>query len=118
MEVKTVLLEKAVHNKVENRIQQATFNLNIPQQPLPLPIKEVKAPFHVVASAFRDLENANAEVRILQIAGFNSRVLPVNKNGLHTVIYSSYSNVEEARDFLNRIKATYNSQAWLLTENL
>ncbi len=111
-------MEKAVQEKIQNTIQQATFNLDIPQYPLPLPIKVSKAPFHVVASAFRDLENAEYEAKILNLAGFNARVLPENEHGLHTVIYSSFSNVEEARAFLVRIKKSYNTNAWLLTKDL
>ncbi len=118
MSHRAILMERAVQEKVENTIQQATFNINIPQAPLPLPIKVEKAPYHVVASAFRDLENANAELAILQMAGFNSKVLPANEHGLYTVIYASFSNAEEARDFLARVKKSYNKNAWLLTKDL
>lgn len=115
---RSILVERAVHEKVENTIQQATFDINIPQTALPLPIKVEKAPYHVVASAFRDLENANAELAILQMAGFNSKILPANEHGLYTVIYASFSNADEARDFLARVKKSYNKNAWLLTKEL
>lgn len=114
----TALIQKAALKKVDERIQQATFTLNIPQEPLPLMVKVSKAPYHVVASAFKDLDKATTEVEILQIAGFESRILPVNEFGLHTVIYASFSNEAEANDFLQRIKKFYNPQAWLLTKNL
>lgn len=114
----TALMEKAVTNKVNNKIQQATFTLDIPQVPLPLPIKVEKAPYHVVANAFTSYENAQTELEILEIAGFESKILPANKRGMYTVVYKSFSNEEEANEFLNRIKKYYNPNAWLLNKEL
>ena len=114
--LETNLMAKAVKNKVSTTIQQATFSLNVPQVALPLPIKIEKAPFHVVASAYQDMENAESELEILKIAGFESKI--IKEKGLHTVIYASFSSKEEANEFLKRIKKFYNPEAWLLTKDI
>lgn len=114
----TALMEKAVTNRVNSKIQQATFTLNIPQVPLPLPIKIEKAPYHVVANSFTNFNNAKTELEILEIAGFESKILPANDKGLYTVIYKSFSNQDEAKEFLVRIQKYYNPNAWLLTKEL
>ncbi len=116
--LETSLMAKAIHNKVDNTIQQATFTINVTPPALPLPIKIEKAPFHVVASAYQDVNNAKYELEILQLAGFDSKILPKNEKGLHTVIYASFSSKDEANEFLKRIQKYYNPDAWLLVKNL
>lgn len=105
--------------EVEKKIQQATFNI---RNPLPEITFKADAPatgkYHIVAGAFREKENANKKLRQLKEAGFKAKAIGTNKYNLHQIIYSSYTNRLESLKALRQIKATHNSQAWLLVKEL
>lgn len=117
----TLLVEKAVQEKVQNRIQTATFFIDNPLPAVQLSVKEdaPKAlPYHVVAGAFRSEANADKAVRQLERKGFKARRLDKNKFGLYPVLYGSYENYAQAQDSMRHIRKTVNPEAWLLVKEL
>lgn len=117
----TLLVEKAVQEKVQNRIQTATFFIDNPLPAVQLSVKEdaPKAlPYHVVAGAFRSEVNAEKAVRQLEKKGFKARRLEKNKFGLYPVLYGSYDNYAQAQDSMRHIRKTVNPEAWLLVKEL
>lgn len=114
----TLLVEHAVQQEIESKIQEATFvieNQNI--TPVTLTVKEEKLHYHIVAGAFR--EEANAEKAFVELSkqGFKSRRLEKNKYGLYPVLYGSYKTYEEALQNLREIRKA-NTDAWLLVQEL
>lgn len=117
----TLLVEQSVQEKVNDRIQQATFFIESPMPTVTLPLKEEKAapmPYHVIAGAFKSEENAQKAVNELVSKGYNARKLGKNKFGLHQVGYGSFKTLSEAQAKMNKIKQTENSDAWLLVKEL
>ncbi|WP_108869498.1 SPOR domain-containing protein [Aquimarina aquimarini] len=118
------------NQEIENRIQEATFEISNPLPAVNLSIVKDKAntesesdsnisttvskKFHVVAGAFRVLSNANQKIQKLKKQGFEAHLIGVNKYGLHQVAYESYENRPEALQALTKIKEQENSSAWLL----
>lgn len=117
----TLLVEQAVQEKVQNRIQQATFFIDNPIPAVTLPVKEAapeKMPYHVVAGAFKSPANADKAVRQLQAKGFSARRLDANKFGLYPVLYGSYKTHAEAEESMRHIRKTENTEAWVLIKDL
>lgn len=109
-------IEKNVQEKVEQKIQQATFFIDNPISSVSLTVAEEQKNYHIVAGAFRELKNAEKAVVSLQKLGYNARQIKPNKYGLHQVVYNSYSILEEAQQALGEIKANHNKEAWLLVQ--
>lgn len=119
----TVLVEQAVQKQVQTKIQEATFFIKSPMAPVTLSVKadkqkEVKMPYHVVAGAFRDENNAEQVFRKLSKMGFKARRLEVNKHGLYPVLYGSFATYAEAQKVKNEVRESENPEAWLLIESL
>lgn len=116
----TLLVEKAVQEKVNNRIQQATFFIENPLPAVQLNIKEENMvfPYHVVAGAFKSAANADKAVRQLEAKGFKSRRLDKNKFGLYPVLYGSYATHAEAQKSMANIQKNHDREAWLLIKEL
>ena len=72
--------------------------------------------YHIVAGAFREVENANKKVKELIGNGFKAQILGVNKWGLTQVAFSSYNSRAKAINNLKTIKKTVSSDAWLLVQ--
>ncbi|MGM8360928.1 SPOR domain-containing protein [Flavobacterium sp. ARAG 55.4] len=116
-----VLVEKAVQKQVQNKIQEATFFIKNPMAPVTLSVKadkEAKLPYHVVAGAFRDENNAEEVFRKLSKMGYKARRLEVNKHGLYPVLYGSFATYAEAQKVKNKVRESENPEAWLLVESL
>lgn len=116
-----VLVEQAVQKQVENKIQEATFFIKSPMAPVTLSVKtnkEVKMPYHVVAGAFRDENNAEQVFKKLSKMGYKARRLEVNKHGLYPVLYGSFTTYAEAYKVKNEVQKSDNPEAWLLVESL
>ncbi len=113
------LARQEAQEQVAKYIQEATF---FDSNPLQLPSfnlnvkKAQKESHHVIAGAFRVLENANKKVRVLQRKGYNALHLGVNRYGLHQVAYASFEDPKEALRFLKEIRRTESADAWLLSE--
>lgn len=114
----TRLVEHSVQEKIQQRIQEATFVIDLPKsEPLTLIIKEEKLYYHVIAGAYRDEANAEKEVVNLKEQGYKARVLDKNRFGLYPVVYQSYKTYEEAQEKSREIRKT-NPEAWLLFQEI
>ncbi len=110
----TLIVEKQVQQEVQNKIQQATFFIENPMPAVTLTIKEEKMPYHVVAGAFRNEQNADKKFEQLSKMGFKPRRLEPNKHGLYPVVYGSYPTYTEAWKAKVQIQKAHNPDAWLL----
>lgn len=116
----TLLVEKNVQEKVQQQIQQATFVISAPVEAVELSVAvpvEEKMPYHLVAGAYRSVENADVAIAELKAAGFeNAKMLPMNKLKLYYVVYTSFKTLEEAQTDRKNIQKTHNAEAWLMIE--
>jgi cell division protein FtsN len=113
----TLLVETAVQKQVQNKIQEATFLIENPIPAVTLTVKEEKLPYHIVAGAFRNEENAQNIYMDLLKSGFKARRIAPNNHGLFPVLYGSYVTNAEAQEAMTKIHET-NPDAWLLVKNL
>lgn len=110
-------LKAAVQKQVQNKIQEATFFIETPT----LEVADVangKLPYHIMAGAFRDEENAQQVLDQLCEKGYDAKRVDKNEHGLYPVIYGSYATYAEAEKVKNQIKATENPEAWILIQSL
>ena len=116
----TLLVEKAVQQKVENKIQEATFFIENPLPSVSLTIKEEKTErhYHVVAGAYKENNNAERALQSLLKLGYEAKIISPNKYGLHPVLYGSYASLEDAKTALQTIKQAHNKEAWMLVLDL
>jgi hypothetical protein len=112
----TLYVEKQVQDKVNNKIQEATFFISVPIANIELPVKEEIKPYHIVAGAFRNGKNAQTALANLKGKGFNAKLLEKNKSGLIPVVYESFTSLEEAQLAKQKIQEEQNTEAWLLIE--
>lgn len=108
--------QKLAEQELENQIHTASFTIANPLPTITLALPKEKPPYHIVAGAFRELENAEKRVSQLQEEGYTSRILRKNSYGLYEVTYSSYVSKREAINELHRISRTHNKNAWLLVD--
>jgi cell division protein FtsN len=113
----TLLVETAVQKQVQNKIQEATFLIENPIPAVTLTVKEEKLPYHIVAGAFRNEENAQNIYTDLLKSGFKARRIAPNNHGLFPVLYGSYATNAEAQEAMIKIHEI-NPDAWLLVKNL
>jgi hypothetical protein len=117
----TMLVEKAVQKKVQNKIQEATFFIETPIPAVTLNVKETKdekLSYHIMAGAFREEKNAQKKFVELSKEGYKARRIPQNKHGLYPVLYGSYASFAEAEKAKREINATENPDAWILIQSL
>jgi hypothetical protein len=112
----TLYVEKQVQDKVNNKIQEATFFISVPLANIELLVKEEIKPYHIVAGAFRNEKNAQTALANLKGKGFNAKLLEKNKSGLIPVAYESFTSLEEAQIAKQKIQVELNTEAWLLIE--
>ncbi|WP_320816047.1 SPOR domain-containing protein [Flavobacterium sp.] len=112
----TLFVEKQVQEKVNHKIQEATFFISNPLKAVELPVKEELKPYHIIAGAFRNEENAQTALNNLKEKGFTARLLEKNKSGLIPVAYESFSSLVEAQLAKQKIQTEQNTEAWLLIE--
>jgi len=118
----TQVNQEMVHQQaqeiVSKNIQEATF---FNARPFELPVlsieinKKQSGGHHIIAGAFRFMENADKKVRQLREKGYQAAYLGTNKFGLHQVTYGSYQDPKEALKFLKKIRQTESADAWLLS---
>ena len=112
-------VEREAQEMVSRNLQQATFFETAPRELPPLQIAVTKrstASHHIIAGAFRFKENADKKVRQLRRKGYDAAYLGTNPYGLHQVTYDSFTDTDEALEYLQRIKRTESRDAWLLTK--
>ena len=112
----TLLVQTKVQQQVTQKIQEATFLIQIPTATETVSIEETKMPFHVVAGAFRNEKNANKELQNLLELGFAAKRLDKNESGLYPVIYGSYHTYAKAHEEMAKIKKA-NTAAWVLIQD-
>jgi hypothetical protein len=114
---KTILVEKSVQEKINQKLQEATFVLPNPMAAVDLTLEEKpNAKYHVVAGAYRSEQNAEKAMKLLVSQGFEAHLLTKNKYGLIPVAFGSYSNLKEAQNLKHKIKAKDSIDAWLLID--
>lgn len=114
---KTILVEKSVQEKVNQKLQEATFVLPNPMAAVDLTLEEKpNAKYHVVAGAYRSEQNANKAMKQLVSQGFDAHILTKNKYGLIPVAFGSYASLSEAQSLKLKIKAKDSIDAWLLID--
>ena len=114
---KTILVEKSVQEKINQKLQEATFVLPNPMAAVDLTLEEKpNAKYHVVAGAYRSEQNANKAMKQLVSQGFEAHLLTKNKYGLIPVAFGSYSNLKDAQNLKLKIKAKDSIDAWLLID--
>ncbi len=114
----TMLVESAVEQKIQNKLQEATFFIENPLPAVTLNVKGKIYPYHIVAGAFRSERNADKACEQLKRAGFDARRIPQNKHGLYPVLFGSYSTYVEAQRKMAEIRRSTESEAWLLIKDL
>lgn len=114
----TLLVESAVQQKVQNKIQEATFFIENPLPGVTLNVSEKTYMYHIVAGAFRSESNADNALRKLKQQGFDARRIPQNRHGLYPVLFGSFETYPEAVHAMTKIRKTTESEAWLLVKDL
>lgn len=117
----TLLVEQAVQEKVQQRLQEATFFIDNPLPAVAISVKEDAPkilPYHVVAGAFRSEANAQKAVNQLTAKGYKAKMLEKNKFGLYPVLYGSFATHAEAHKNMMEIRRTSDKEAWLLIKEL
>ena len=74
---------------------------------------EITIGFHIIAGSYASKENAEKQLKQVQIDGFPSSYIQESANGLFRVILESYKNKDEALTKINDLKASGKS-VWLL----
>lgn len=111
-----ILAEQEQQKAVEQEIQQATFEIENPLPTITLNVTKEVHNYHIVAGAFREVDNAEKKVNELIEKGFKAQILGVNKWGLTQVAFSSFNSRVEAIKSLRSIQKTISSDAWLLVQ--
>ena len=114
----TIAVQTKVQKQVEQKIQEATFFISNPLPAVTLTFSEGKMPYHVVAGAFLQEENATKMYDELIKLGYHAQKIRQNKHGLYPVIYGSFASYAEAQTEMERIKKSHNPEAWVLIEEL
>lgn len=114
----TLLVQSEVQKEVNDKIQEATFFISNSPEPVVLNVKEKTLPFHIVAGAFRNENNAQQIFDKLTSEGYKARILEKNKHGLIPVLYGSFATYTEAQYKMTQIQKSDNKAAWLLIEEL
>lgn len=113
----TLSIENNVQNKIQDKLQQATFVIEPSIDAISLPVESIKEEslnYHIVASAFRNEENAAIEVQKLKAKGYeNASFLEKNKYGMYPVLYGSFATHDQAKESLRKIHNTVNREAWI-----
>ena len=118
----TLLVEKAVQEKIEAKIQQATFFIENPISSVSMTIDEGITEevlnYHVVAGAFRNEANAIRATQDLINLGYKAKKLDANKHGLFPVLVGSYPTMEAASEAKISIQNTHVKDAWILIQEI
>lgn len=114
----TLIVQANVQKEVESKIQEATFFIENPIATTTKTEFKKTLPFHIMAGAFRNENNATRELENLISKGYNARILSKNTHGLIPVVYGSFATYTEAQYKMTQIQDSINPAAWLLIEEL
>ena len=113
----TIIVEKTVQEKINQRIQEATFVIPNPINAVDLTLEATRnGKYHVIAGAYRSKLNATKAMNDLLSQGFEAHLLTENKFGLRPVAFGSFSNLNEAQNLKIQIKSKDSVDAWLLID--
>ncbi|PHX62121.1 MAG: sporulation protein [Flavobacteriales bacterium] len=113
----TIIVEKTVQEKINQRIQEATFVIPNPINAVDLTLETThNGKYHVIAGAYRSKQNATKAMNDLLSQGFEAHLLTENKYGLIPVAFGSFSNLNEAQNLKIQIKSKDSVEAWLLID--
>lgn len=112
------LVEQQAQEKVDKKIQEATFVIDNPLPEITLTVAKPLGNYHIVGGAFRFEENCDKKLDELKSLGYNARKIGANKYGLHQVVYGSFETRIEAQKALFKIRRENNKDAWLLIKKL
>lgn len=119
IEAHNQLAQEEANQKLEAKVQEATFVIDSPLPAATLSVEQKQTGnYHIVAGAFRVKANSDKKVNQLKAQGYKARTIGANKYGLHEVVYASYSDRLEALQALRQIKREHNRDAWLLVKAL
>lgn len=116
------IAQQDAQKQVSKHIEEATF---FDTAPLELPALELNASvankvpettYYIIAGAFKVKDNADKKISQLKEEGFNASYVGVNKYGFHVVSFDSFTEVDEALNYLRDIKRTESNDAWLFQE--
>ncbi|MCF8430064.1 MAG: SPOR domain-containing protein [Bacteroidia bacterium] len=117
IEQQTSIVEKTVQEKINQRIQEATFVIPNPINAVDLTLEAThNGKYHVIAGAYRSKQNAIKAMNDLLSQGFEAHLLTENKYGLIPVAFGSFSNLNEAQNLKIQIKSKDSVEAWLLID--
>lgn len=117
IEQQTSIVEKTVQEKINQKLQEATFVIPNPINAVDLTLEETHTEkYHLVAGAFRSKQNAIKAMNDLISKGFEAHLLTENKYGLIPVAFGSFSNLTEAQNLKIQIKTKDSVDAWLLID--
>ena len=116
----TLLVETNVQKQVNQKIQEATFFIDIPSAiGATTEIKTtVKKMYHLVAGVYQKEFYATKLVEELQNLGYHPIRLASNNKGVFPVLYGSYSNTVEAQEALTKIHKEHNPEAWIMIKEI
>jgi hypothetical protein len=117
IEDETLIVEQKVQQKVNQKIQEATFFIESPISAVSLNVAEDKKPYQIVCAAFREYTNAEKAMKNLVNQGYQSSIGEKNAYGLYPVFYGSYSQRTDALEAMQNIKRSHNPEAWLLVQD-
>ncbi|MDG1713964.1 SPOR domain-containing protein [Lacinutrix sp.] len=112
------IAQEEANAQLETKIQEATFIISNPLPAATLNVSKQSGNYHIVAGAFRVEANCDKKVSELKALGFKARKIGTNKYGLHQVVYSSFSDRNEALRELKSVRQSDNENAWLLVKAL
>jgi hypothetical protein len=117
IEHQTSIVEKTVQEKINQKLQEATFVIPNPINAVDLTLEAThNGKYHVIAGAYRSKQNATKAMNDLISKGFEAHLLTENKYGLIPVAFGSFSNLNEAQNLKTEIKAKDSVEAWLLID--
>lgn len=115
IEEKTQLVEQKVRDRVEQKIQEATFFVAAPLTEVEMQIeKPITGNYAIVGGAFRAYENAVKKQNELINLGFKAQIGEQNKYGLYPVFFGRYTEHSKATEALSEIQKSYTAEAWIL----
>lgn len=117
IEQQTSIVEKKIQEKINQKLQEATFVIPNPINAVDLTLEAThNGKYHVIAGAYRSKQNATKAMNDLISKGFEAHLLTENKYGLIPVAFGSFSNLNEAQNLKTEIKAKDSVEAWLLID--
>lgn len=121
IQLETLAIQTKVQKQVEQKIQEATFVIDIPLPNVTLSVDEnatENKAYHVVAGVYQKEFYANKLFAELQNLGYKPIRLEPNKFGMFPVLYGSFSSYTDAYNAMMEIKKSHNPEAWMMIKEI